>query len=74
MPETTRQIPIVLVTSPGCHFCDDASMLLDELKDVYPLRVQRVPTASEYGRSLVVRNRVSFPPIDTQAPTQRWHR
>ncbi len=63
MSEPSNQISIVLVTSPGCHFCNDASMLLDELKDTYQLLVETVPMASEHGRSLVVRHRVPFPPI-----------
>jgi hypothetical protein len=58
-----REIPVVLVTSPGCHFCDDAAMLLDELAGTHPLRVERVPLSSDHGRSLLVRHRVPFPPI-----------
>ena len=53
----------MLVTSPGCHFCDDASTLLGELAASYPLRVETVPLSSDYGRSLLVRHRVPFPPI-----------
>ncbi len=54
---------IVLVTSPGCHFCDDALSLLEELAETSPLRIATVPLSSERGRSLLVRHRVPFPPI-----------
>lgn len=58
-----RTIEVVLVTSPGCHFCDDSLGLLTELAETFPLRVATVPLNSENGRSLVVRHRVPFPPI-----------
>lgn len=60
-----RAIEVVLVTSPGCHFCDDALSLLTELSETLPLQVEPVPLNSEYGRSLVVRHRVPFPPVLT---------
>ena len=59
----SRTIHVVLVTSPGCHFCDDALSLLEELAETSPLQIETVPLASEQGRSLLVRHRVPFPPI-----------
>lgn len=59
----TKLIDVVVVTSPGCHFCDDALGLLEELAETYPLRRELVPLCSEVGRSLLVRHRVPFPPI-----------
>lgn len=56
-------IDVVLVTSPGCHYCDDALSLLEELSETSPLQIETVPLSSEQGRSLVVRHRVPFPPI-----------
>ncbi|MEX1126683.1 MAG: glutaredoxin [Acidimicrobiia bacterium] len=58
-----RTIHAVVVTSPGCHFCDDALRLLDELAETRPLQIETVPLSSEQGRSLLVRHRVPFPPI-----------
>lgn len=58
-----RTIHAVVVTSPGCHFCDNAIRLLDELAETSPLQIETVPLSSEQGRSLLVRHRVPFPPI-----------
>lgn len=58
-----QAIDVVLVTSPGCHFCDEALSLLEELAETSPLRIETVPLSSERGRSLLVRHRVPFPPI-----------
>ncbi|HVR78886.1 MAG TPA: glutaredoxin [Acidimicrobiia bacterium] len=59
----TDPINVIVVTSPGCHFCDDALSLLGELAETYPLRRENVPLSSEVGRALLVRHRVPFPPI-----------
>lgn len=56
-------IEVLVVTSPGCHFCEDALGLLHELAETFPMRVQMVSLHSEQARSLVVRHRVPFPPI-----------
>lgn len=58
-----QPVDVVLVTSPGCHFCDDALGLLEELAETNPLQIEKVPLYSERGRSLLVRHRVPFPPI-----------
>lgn len=60
MPET---FDVVLVTSPGCHFCDEALHLTEGLAETYPLRIATIPLSSDQGRSLLVRHRVPFPPI-----------
>jgi hypothetical protein len=59
----TGAVDVVLVTSPGCHFCDDALRVLDDIGATTPLRVRTVAMTSDEGRSLVVRHRVPFPPI-----------
>lgn len=56
-------INVIVVTSPGCHFCDEALSLLGELAETYSLRRENVPLSSEVGRTLLVRHRVPFPPI-----------
>lgn len=58
-----RPIDVVVVTSPGCHFCEDALTVLAELAETRPLRIETVSLSSERGRSLLVRHRVAFPPI-----------
>jgi glutaredoxin len=59
----TASIEVVLVANPGCHYCDDARRILDEIGEEMPLRVRTVPLSSAEGRVLVVRHRVPFPPI-----------
>jgi glutaredoxin len=54
---------VLVVTSPGCHFCEDALRLLDELAEATPLQTETVPLSSEQGRELLVRHRAPFPPI-----------
>jgi hypothetical protein len=58
-----QPIDVVVVTSSGCHFCDDALRLLEELAETSPLRIETVSLSSEEGRTLLVRHRVPFPPI-----------
>jgi len=56
-------IPILLVTAPGCHFCDDAKEMLEGLAETFPMYVETTPLASPAGRALVMEHRVPFPPI-----------
>jgi hypothetical protein len=58
-----QPIGVLVVTSPSCHFCDDALGLLEELAETTPLQMETVPLSSEQGRALLVRHRVPFPPI-----------
>ncbi len=58
-----RAIEVVLVTSPRCHFCDDASKLLEDLGGRYPLTVREVKLESDEGVTLATRFRVPFPPV-----------
>ena len=59
----TPPIDVTLVTASGCHFCEDATRLLDDLGRSTPLTVRVVPLTSDEGRELAVRHRVPFPPI-----------
>ncbi len=59
----SEPIEVLVVTSPGCHFCSDALDVLEDLAKIVPIRVETIPLASEQGRSLLVRHRVPFPPI-----------
>ena len=62
-PDVAQPVDVVLVTAPGCHFCEDALRLLDEVGEVTPLTVRTVPLSSGEGRALMVRHRIPFPPI-----------
>ncbi len=59
-PQTVK---VVLVTAPRCHFCDDASTLLDDLSDRFPITTRKVPLDSEEGTAIAARYRVPFPPV-----------
>lgn len=63
MPTDKKAIEVLLVTAPGCHFCDEGQRMLDVLKDRFPLTIELVPLMSETGRGLVAKHRVPFPPI-----------
>lgn len=54
---------VLVVTSQGCHFCEDALRILDEISDSTPLIIETVPMDSDRGVELMVRHRVPFPPI-----------
>ena len=58
-----EQIRVTLVTTQGCHFCDDAEEILAHLSQTFPLSIDLVPLASETGRNLLVEHRVPYPPI-----------
>jgi len=59
----TDPVDVLLVTAPGCHFCDEVDRLLAELGTVIPLAVRTVQLSSEEGLGLLVRHQVPFPPI-----------
>ena len=54
---------ITFVTSDGCHFCNDAKHLLDDLATRFPLEITEVDLTSAEGRSIAIRWRVPFPPV-----------
>lgn len=59
----TQPIDILLVTSPGCHYCDHALGVLNEVGETTPLSVTTIALTSERGMDLLVRHRVPYPPI-----------
>ncbi|MGZ4619026.1 MAG: glutaredoxin domain-containing protein [Frankiaceae bacterium] len=44
---------IVVVSSPGCHFCADAAAALTEIAADYPLSVSHLDAESAQGAALV---------------------
>jgi thiol-disulfide isomerase/thioredoxin len=63
MAEVRKPADILVVTASGCHYCNDALRLLDELGEATPLTVRTLNIHSEEGRALIVRYRIPFPPI-----------
>jgi glutaredoxin len=58
-----KVVEVVLVTAPRCHFCDDASRLLEDLGGLYSLTVREVKLESDEGIAIATRFRVPFPPV-----------
>jgi glutaredoxin len=63
VPEPGRVVDVLLVTSPGCHYCDQAAELLARIGEEIELEVHTIPLASDDGLELVARHRVPFPPV-----------
>lgn len=59
----TSGIEVVLVTAPGCHFCDDARSLLEEFGRSSRLVVREVELSSDEGSEIARHFRVPFPPV-----------
>lgn len=53
---------MVLVTSPGCHFCEFAKRVVESLQAEYPLSVSEVSLLSPEGQELAARDGILFPP------------
>jgi len=58
-----KAFDVVLVTAPRCHFCEDASKILESLSNLYPLTVREVKLESDEGTAIAARFRVPFPPV-----------
>jgi thioredoxin-like negative regulator of GroEL len=58
-----KAVEVVLVTAPRCHFCDDASRLLEDLGGLYSLTVREVKLECDEGIAIATRFRVPFPPV-----------
>ena len=48
-------VTVTVVTSPACHFCDDAQAALAKLAETHPLTVRPVAADSPAGRALLSR-------------------
>ncbi len=58
-----RPIPVTLVHSPACHFCDDAAEVLRELAGEYAIDVSVVEIDSALGATLVAVHRPAMNPL-----------
>lgn len=57
------EIDVVVVTSPACHFCEDALVVLAALESEYPLSIRAVDLDSDEGRTILERFRPPMPPF-----------
>jgi len=55
-------IEIVLVSSEGCHLCEDAREALEDLGRAFPIELREVDMSSPEGRAIVERFRPPMPP------------
>ncbi len=63
-PTPTRHcFDVLLVTSPGCHFCHEARDTLRQLGASFHLKVREIDLASDEGRAALRQWPVPFPPI-----------
>lgn len=53
---------VVVLSSPGCHLCEDALEALSDLAREFPIRVREIDMASPEGRALVRAHRPAMPP------------
>ena len=56
-------VPVTLVTTPACHFCDDAHARLDALDRAGLLRLTTVPAESPEGEALIAEHRPAMFPL-----------
>ena len=56
-------VPVTLVTTPACHFCDDAHARLDALDRAGLLRLTTVPAESPQGEALIAEHRPAMFPL-----------
>ena len=55
-------IEVVVLSSPACHLCEDATEVLGELEREFPIRVHEAGMDSLEGRELVRIHRPAMPP------------
>ena len=56
-------LPVVVVTAPACHFCEEAIEHLAELATRHPLDVREVEITSADGARLVAEHRPALSPL-----------
>jgi len=59
----TRPVAVTLVTSPACHFCDDAHRALGDLATTYALDITAVAIDSREGQALTATHRPPMSPL-----------
>ena len=59
----TEVVNVTLVTTPACHFCDDAHERLDALDRAGLLRLTTVPAESPHGLALIAEHHPGMFPL-----------
>lgn len=59
----TRPVAVTLVTSPACHFCDDAHRALQDLATTHALDITVVAIDSPEGQNLTATHRPPMSPL-----------
>lgn len=57
------RVPVVVVSAPACHFCEDAERVLTERADQLGLEVRVVSIDTEEGARLVAEHRPALSPL-----------
>jgi hypothetical protein len=63
MSPVGRCTEITVVHAQACHFCEDASKILEELALEFPLHIERIGADEPRGRELVAEHRVPMYPL-----------
>jgi len=58
-----QPVAVTVVTSPACHYCEDARAALDDFATVYALDVRLVEIESAEGKSLTATHRPMMSPL-----------
>lgn len=61
--DPVRRVDVMIVTSPACHFCDDAQAVLADVGRSYPLDVRTVDIASQEGRAIARHHGAPMSPV-----------
>ena len=56
-------LPVVVVTAPACHFCEEATEHLAEVAARHPLDIREVEITSPEGARLVAEHRPALNPL-----------
>lgn len=54
--------PVLILSAPGCHFCDEAKTLFDRLAQQFALEIETRSIRTEAGTALALSYGVLFPP------------
>ena len=57
-----QRVEVVLLTAPGCGFCDDAKTMLERLSSEFSLTLREIALDSSEGQELATSSGLLFPP------------
>lgn len=53
---------ITLLSSDACHLCHDARLAIEEIGEMFPIRIREIDMATPEGRLILERFRPPMPP------------